>query len=64
MDVMLILLYPDVDHKGMLYTSDFLNPRLSLIGQRNLDIFLGGRVTDLMLCWDSTLLTQFRIDLV
>jgi hypothetical protein len=48
--------------QGMLYTPGVLSSRSSLTGRRKLDIFLGGRPTDLMLCQASTLLMRFNID--
>jgi hypothetical protein len=48
---------PNVDLAALTGDSVYigvLSPRLSLTGRRKLDIFLGGRPTDVMFCRDST----------
>lgn len=46
----------------MLYTPEVFSPRSSLTNRRKLDIFLGGRSTDFLMCWGSTLLMRLNIN--
>jgi hypothetical protein len=45
----------------MLYISGILNPNASLTGGKWLNIFLGGKVTLLMLCLASILLSRLKV---
>jgi hypothetical protein len=54
---------PDRTHRRCFSTPSVFSSRMSLTDRRKLDIFLGGKPTNLILCRDSTLLLPLNIDL-